>query len=643
MPLPLPRLDVRTYAELVDEGRSLLPLLAPGWTDHNASDPGITLLELLASVVETTSYRLDRTQPATLRAYLRLVGVEPHPARVARTVLAVHGAAAALPAGLQVSDTAGTVRFQTAQPLLVSPARLVAVLVGTEADALDRGKDNEAGTGYPALGAEPARGDALYLGFDRPLGPSAARVALFVWTGAPDLDRALQAELVAEWRAARQDAACPPGAVPGVPHWSLHHSVRTIWEYRSGAGEWRPLAGLVDQTRAMTLSGFVRFRVPAVHGSGGPRPGLFFVRCRCVSGGYECPPRIVRVAHNAVRAHHAVDVPEELLGVSTAVAGQRVALALRGVVPGSCRLRVEPGGSWTEVLDWDRTGPHDRHHRLTPESGEITFGDGRTGRIPPAGSSLSVRYQVGGGPAGNVPVATLTTWVPGAGSTLTVTQPVPATGGAEAERLDESQGRALDMLTARDRAITLIDIETLARGTPGVPVAAARALAEYHPALPCVRAHGCVTVVVVPACPRARPEPGPDFLRAVERYLHRRRSLTTELHVIGPRFTTVEVSARLWIAGGPADPAGAARAELARFFHPFDGGPAGTGWPVGRDVYRSEVQALLTALPGVVGVDRLGLATDADPTPRCGNLPICDDSLLVSGNHRIDLSERGTP
>src|SRR5215210_5781122 len=88
MPLPLPRLDNRTFDQLVEEGRLTLPRLAPGWTDHNYHDPGITLMDLFAWLVETDLYRLDRTSPAAYRAFLRFVGIEPRPAQVAETVVA---------------------------------------------------------------------------------------------------------------------------------------------------------------------------------------------------------------------------------------------------------------------------------------------------------------------------------------------------------------------------------------------------------------------------------------------------------------------------------------------------------------------------------------------------------------------------
>ena len=74
MALQLPVLDNRTYDELVAEGRRLIPRHAPGWTDHNASDPGITLLELFAWLTETSIYRLDRLSEASYRSFLHLLG-----------------------------------------------------------------------------------------------------------------------------------------------------------------------------------------------------------------------------------------------------------------------------------------------------------------------------------------------------------------------------------------------------------------------------------------------------------------------------------------------------------------------------------------------------------------------------------------
>jgi predicted phage baseplate assembly protein len=215
--------------------------------------------------------------------------------------------------------------------------------------------------------------------------------------------------------------------------------------------------------------------------------------------------------------------------------------------------------------------------------------------------------------------------------------------------LEEAQGRLLAGLATQARAVTLADYEAIALQTPGVPVARARAIADYHPALPCFPAAGNVTIVVVPACPDLQPEPSEDFLGAIHRYLDRRRTLATELHVIGPCYLPVRVSACLHASAqsslSTASLVSQAEGALDAFFHPLTGGPDGAGWPVGRDIYQSEILALLSAIPGVDYVDELGFLTGPAPNEQaggtlCSNVTVCPDCLVQPGPHQIRIVRR---
>jgi hypothetical protein len=73
MSIPLPPLDDRTYADLREEALALIPSLAPDWTNHNPSDPGITLIELFAWLTEMLIYRINRLPEANTLAFLRLL------------------------------------------------------------------------------------------------------------------------------------------------------------------------------------------------------------------------------------------------------------------------------------------------------------------------------------------------------------------------------------------------------------------------------------------------------------------------------------------------------------------------------------------------------------------------------------------
>ena len=45
MALPAPHLDDRRFQDLVDEAKRLVQQRCPEWTDHNVSDPGVTLID----------------------------------------------------------------------------------------------------------------------------------------------------------------------------------------------------------------------------------------------------------------------------------------------------------------------------------------------------------------------------------------------------------------------------------------------------------------------------------------------------------------------------------------------------------------------------------------------------------------------
>ena len=77
MPLPLPNLDDRTYGDLVEEAIALIPVEAPEWTDHNPSDTGIVLIELLAWLTEMLLYQVNQIPDSNQAAFLTLLKGQP--------------------------------------------------------------------------------------------------------------------------------------------------------------------------------------------------------------------------------------------------------------------------------------------------------------------------------------------------------------------------------------------------------------------------------------------------------------------------------------------------------------------------------------------------------------------------------------
>lgn len=302
--LTIPNLDDRRWVDLVEEARALIPLHAPGWTDHNAHDPGISIVELLAWIAEMDLYALNQVTDAHRRKLLALVGARPYPPRPAETVLAISLAAGAppveLPAGAEFEGLdrfGGSTRWCARHDVVVQPGVLAAVLstdAGGSRDLTDAWRRGE-----PLLpfGPDPRPGAAFYLGFELPAPwPAGTELSIGLVPAAADgsSDHAARTRIGAE---------APPA--------SRHHSVTIRWELLTALDEWtelEPGTDADDDTRALTLDGRLRVRTPAattvaVIGRSG---SLAWLRATIVRGAYDAAPVLRGLALNAVEIVQAV-------------------------------------------------------------------------------------------------------------------------------------------------------------------------------------------------------------------------------------------------------------------------------------------------------------------------------------------------
>jgi predicted phage baseplate assembly protein len=327
MLVPLPNLDDRRWADLAEEGRGLVPLYAPEWTDHNVHDPGVTLVELFAWFAEMDLYELNRIPERHKRKFLALAGIRRQPALAARAFLAFSLPAGSppqpLPAGLEVAgeDSFGvTTRLRTLEPFTVSPAQLRRVQLRDAKGYHDLSALREKGQLLEIFGASPAVANEFYLGFSEALPPGQPVQIVFAFSGEA-AGAGTRGLLLAEAHARQQ--ACRPAmnpcaCLPAGPEDTLlppHHSVRTVWEVWRSPGTWQTLhpGEVEDDTRSLTLHGRVRFRLPAamaqVQIGKAPEP-LFYLRCRLVAGAYDAAPVVAKILVNAVAAEQALPVAQ---------------------------------------------------------------------------------------------------------------------------------------------------------------------------------------------------------------------------------------------------------------------------------------------------------------------------------------------
>ena len=666
MTLPQLSFDDRSFQELFSEARKRVQDKCPEWTEHNISDPGMTLIELFAWMTDMLVYRLNRVPDKLHVALLDLLGIDLEAPKAADTNLRfelTEPPARALT--LKAFDTEvmtlhtgadDPVVFRVAEDFVIPPARLDAYVLHRSGVATslatDDGGVRPQGAARRVFSDPPQVDEAIYLGFTEPIAQLVIRVTV------------------------EADTASGIGV-------ELEDSPLR-WEVSASGDTWVPVEVLEDTSGGFNLPrGEIKLQVPATASvTTLERLPMYWLRCRLAAetrsgqrtAGYRTSPRLSSVAAAPVgalvRATHAARQSGEILGFSDETAGQTFtvrhvpALPLDPRVEG-LQLRLPHETEWE---DWelresfDESDRDDPHYRFDPASGEVELGpairgpDGweQHGRIPPKGAQLRMSsYRYGGGERGMVAAGKLTVLrkaIPGVAS---VTNPEAAAGGLDAETLDAGRSRAAEELRARYRAVTAEDFESLAEEA-STEVARARCL-DPEPGEPI-----CVYLLARVAGRDARMPPklllpDDDLIREVAEYLDARRLVGTVVEVAPVPLVGVTVAADVRIERHRAPD----RVErdvldaLYRYLNPLTGGdpdgPAEDGWAFGRPVAQGELFGVIEDVPGVEVVESVEIyEADLDlgrPRPRQkpegARLLLRDNQLPCSCGHLVRVREVG--
>ncbi|MFF3773989.1 putative baseplate assembly protein [Streptomyces sp. NPDC002232] len=647
MALPSPNLDDRRFQQLVDEAKRYVQQRAPEWTDHNVSDPGVTLIETFAYLVDQVLYRLNRVPDKNYHAFLDLLGIRLFPPTAAAAdvdfwLSAPQPDTVTLPPGTEVTTAGGetddAVVFATTGELRILPSELTRLVTAWRSgEQHDRTGMLADGLDIPCFQSTPEPGDALLFGL-----PTAVPRCIV----AVRLDSRVEGVGV--------DPRQPP----------------LVWEAWNGGG-WEACETGDDTTGGLNRPGEVVVHVPAGHVAsviGGTRAG--WLRCRVTEPEpgqpfYSESPTVreaeVFTVGGTISAEHAETVTDVPLGTSEGVAGQTFRLGRPPVLldagPPEVEVSSEEGWqSWEVVEHFGRSRPADRHVRVDATTGEFAFPpalrepDGtlrQCGAVPPKGERIRVaRYRTGGGPAGNVARGAISVLLSSVPYVARVGNREAARGGVAGESVHNARLRAPEALRMQDRAVTAEDYEIISRqAAPSV---------RRVRCLPAADTAGAVRVLVVPDAvadegdDRLRFEqliPGEQVLSAITASLDERRLIGTRLVVEPPVYQGVTVVARLSAAPGDTDAVRTAALDaLFRHFNPLTGGPDGTGWPFGRPVQYGEVFGVLQRATGDALVEEIRLFP-ADPvTGRRGapadRIDVGPGSLVFSYQHQVVVTPR---
>jgi predicted phage baseplate assembly protein len=646
--LPTPNLDDRRFQDIVDEARRLIPRYCPEWTDHNLSDPGITLIELFAWMMDMLLYRLNRVPDKNFVTFLDLIGVKLLPPSAARADVTFRLSApqpemVTIAAGAEVA----TVRTETQEAITYSTDRNLRILVPhliyclTSPDGasfFDRSDTILTPSPRFAIFQDPPRPDnAFYLGFQENLAGNTLLLSM---------DCVIEGIGV--------DPRDPP----------------LVWEsWDATSEEWVRMDVESDTTGALNRGGQVELHIPysfSIRDIDLKR--AWWIRCRLMrhrpdQRTYSTPPQIRVTAWQTiggtVPASHAISVEEEELGRSDGSPGQVFQLEHAPLLARReeeiIEVETDEGWeAWQEVEDFASSSPTDEHFTCDSVTGEVRFGpairqpNGETkqhGAVASRGSRIRFsHYRHGGGSEGNVGRRTITALKSSIPYVASVTNRYASVGGADPETLDSAKMRGPRHLRIRNRAVTAEDFEILAQEAASA-VARARCL---QPEPGNGLRQGTVKVLIVPQITIAEERIQPEQLEiprsleeAVRRYLDERRLLTTALAIEAPRY--VWVSAQVHVQIKPRLDVVLVREEierrLYRFLNPLYGGPEGTGWPFDRDLFVADVYSLVAGVEGVDYVADAKIFPVDIETGRVGDdanrIEVPHEGLICSYRHLV--------
>lgn len=623
--------DWRSYRRALLE---MVTLRHPHWKDRLEADLGMMMLESMAALADEMTYTQDRfareahlataTQRRSVRRHARFVDYEMHDGLTASGWLLV-----------EVTGGAGTVSIPagTTAQATGDDGKPIIFEVGTSIDDM---VDRRAGPGNPYVVDAALDGLAPYIWDedDTCLPSGSTSLDLEGWVKAAlDALPAYPRRLLL--RAVPIDAALP---------------VRTAWVVLDSPDQvvqaTDPLTG-TDYTRltwseAWATPSDMDLEVLRVHGNLVPivagqtmpgwseNPGSFTIRPEDDAWSGDVPHAVERTGPGGAAVFlHGLGgsdetplswVPEDDTAIGAAADTGTLALDQK---PEIWLQEVDPAGGSGDTWDWQRSllgspsaTSSDKHFTLddglweevvrywrddpdpirhydyrTGDGYSIRFGDGDFGMSPPRGTVFALRYRLGGGERGNLPVGrAFELAVPGVAA---ATNPIALINGLESEALEDVRRLAPEAWRAvAFRAVTEEDYEEALERLPEVD----RAGAE-------VRWTGSWHTVFATPDPAGRITLDEATRDAVAAQLERFRLAGREAHVQNPVYAWLDL--KLTICVSPSRYRGQVEAEIRdALVGPYgaSGFFAPDRWTFGDILYRSALEEAIHAVPGVEAV-----------------------------------------
>ncbi len=593
MGLDIPNLDEKNFDILVEEAINKIPSLAPKWTNYNLSDPGITIIELLAWLSDINYYRLNRVGSKYDNEFLKILNINHGENQGSKVILTFsswlhttiydknknidemdNSKKILVPKGTEVISN--QLRFVTQKDFYVFAVNfdILSLYVKGYGEKEEMRKNDF----YP-FGKELLSESYFLIELTHKISDDIS----FYFVTSENLETFEQTNTL-EWSCYDEDTQT----------WVVVH--------------------LDDNSSSLTQSGEVVLKLPVMSNK---------IKCTLKDlSYYETPPFVKDILINSTLVFQE-DEHNEFLGESSGYVNQHFSLTS---VPSRKSMKVKVGREiWQCVEDLKTCRGSDKVYMT--HYNEIIFGDGANGMVPEYSLDIYCEYMSNAGSKGNVPIKT--DWkcekIKTYETQMEVVNKYEGRGGQDRKSNEDLFKQFQSSLKMPQRAVTLKDYEYLSLQTPNTKLVKAKAFSDLD--------KNKVTVIVIPYSEDNIPKAKLSTKIKVEQYLDTKRLLTTKVQVIDPKYKAIHITATIFSQKhNPNELQINIKKKLAEYLHPLYGGKNNAGWSFGESVYLSALYEVISSIEGVDTIEKLKINSST-----VSMMKIEKDTLITSGNHFVEV------
>ena len=530
--LKIPQLDDLTYEQIINRAIVRIPTMTEEWTDFNSHDPGITVLQTYAWLTDMLNFYMNATGDIHIRKYLKLLGIEPEPARASESYVILENITEPVMLPKGTGFFAGTIPFELVQDSVYEYNGFCSFIQETDGTGMDltafAGTDGET---IEAFADKFAKKTSAYFGFEKAL-KNGDRLYISV------------EEEKKRNPFGTDFCLCP-----------------LVWEYFTKNG-WKTLEA-EDETCGLLKSGFIKIRgleeMDAWQHPDGMR-AAYYIRCTLKENSYDRIPKIGKVYVNPMKVVQKATVckrgefrPEFQIGKTDGCAGQELLFDYPDIYHFELALwendeKKENYELWTMTENLEEADYKEQVFFYDREKRTVCFGDGIHGMVPRQHLKVSVmNLEISKFEQGNVlpgEISTTNFALPGEAK---IYNPAASFGGRMQEDVPDMLKRLEDTLFVQNRMASEEDYEQIIKSTPGLMIDMVHMIPGriYGDIYRKDRSMNEIMAVVKPYSKDVAPKLSEVYRNRILQHIENYRLINTKVSVVSPVYTGIEVHAKI--------------------------------------------------------------------------------------------------